>query len=57
MTEAALARSGEVLLLRDLPEQVGPPTVAPEFGPPASLAPAGNAAAAPNDPAAAAAWT
>ncbi|MBS0431322.1 MAG: rod shape-determining protein MreC [Proteobacteria bacterium] len=52
---AALARSGEVLLLRDLPEQVGPPTVAPEFGPPASLAPAGNAAAAPNDPAAAAA--
>jgi len=34
---AALARSGEVLLLRDLPEQIGPPPVAPEAGPPASL--------------------
>ncbi len=36
---AALARSDEVLLLRDLPEQVGPPAPAPEVGPPASLAP------------------
>src|SRR5581483_5516307 len=41
---AALARSGEVLLLRDLPEQVGPPPVAPPVGPPASLAPSANAA-------------
>ena len=40
---AALARSGEVLLLRDLPEQVGPPAPAPQVGPPASLAPS-NAA-------------
>jgi rod shape-determining protein MreC len=35
---AALARSGEVLLLRDQPERVGPPEVAPPAGPPASLA-------------------
>lgn len=35
---AALARSGEVLLLRDQPEQVGPPKAAPPVGPPASLA-------------------
>ena len=41
---AALARSGEVLLLRDLPEQVGPPPVAPPVGPPASLAPNANTA-------------
>jgi rod shape-determining protein MreC len=41
---AALARSGEVLLLRDLPEQVGPPPVAPPVGPPATLAPSANAA-------------
>ncbi|MGH8213133.1 MAG: rod shape-determining protein MreC [Rhodanobacteraceae bacterium] len=41
---AALARSGEVLLLRDLPEQFGPPPVAPPVGPPTSLAPGANAA-------------
>ncbi|SRR5579885_1212459 len=41
---AALARGGEVLLLRDLPEQVGPPPVAPPAGPPASLAPSASAA-------------
>lgn len=35
---ADLARSGEVLLLRDQPEPVGPPKVAPEVGPPATLA-------------------
>lgn len=35
---AALNRSGEVLLLRDLPSPVGPPAPAPAFGPPASLA-------------------
>ncbi|HJU27305.1 MAG TPA: rod shape-determining protein MreC, partial [Rhodanobacteraceae bacterium] len=40
---AALARSGEVLLLRDMPEQVGPPAQAPPAGPPDSLAPAANA--------------
>lgn len=39
---AALARSGEVLLLRDLPEQVGPPAPAPPVGPPATLAPGSN---------------
>lgn len=38
---AQLERSGEVLLLRDLPEPVGPPAPAPEVGPPASLAPGG----------------
>jgi rod shape-determining protein MreC len=45
---AALARSGEVLLLRDQPEQVGPPKPAPPMGPPASLAltPAKSAAVA-----------
>jgi rod shape-determining protein MreC len=37
---AALSRSGEVLLLRDQPEQVGPPAPAPPAGPPDSLAPA-----------------
>lgn len=36
---AQLERSGEVLLLRDLPEPVGPPAPAPAVGPPASLAP------------------
>lgn len=36
---AELQRSGEVLLLRDLPAPVGPPAPAPEVGPPASLAP------------------
>lgn len=35
---ADLARSGEVLLLRDQPEQVGPPKPAPQVGPPAVLA-------------------
>src|SRR5690242_9746039 len=35
---ADLARSGEVLLLRDQPELVGPPKQAPEAGPPATLA-------------------
>jgi rod shape-determining protein MreC len=51
---AELERSGEVLLLRDQPEPIGPPAVAPAVGPPASLAPAarlGNkrmASAAPN---------
>jgi len=35
---AALARSGEVLLLREQPEQVGPPPPAPPVGPPATLA-------------------
>lgn len=36
---ADLARSGEVLLLRDQPEPVGPPPPAPQVGPPAALAP------------------
>ncbi|MGH8214962.1 MAG: rod shape-determining protein MreC, partial [Rhodanobacteraceae bacterium] len=36
---AELERSGEVLLLRDQPEPVGPPAPAPLEGPPASLAP------------------
>lgn len=36
---AQLARSGEVLLLRDQPDPVGPPAPAPQVGPPASLAP------------------
>ncbi|HET6905682.1 MAG TPA: rod shape-determining protein MreC [Rhodanobacteraceae bacterium] len=40
---AALARSGEVLLLRDQPEQVGPPKEAPLVGPPATLAGSSNA--------------
>lgn len=35
---AALNRSGEVLLLHDMPEPYGPPELAPEVGPPASLA-------------------
>lgn len=37
---AELERSGEVLLLRDLPDPVGPPAPAPAVGPPASWAPA-----------------
>src|SRR6185437_7186581 len=37
---AELQRSGEVLLLRDQPDPVGPPAPAPEVGPPSSLAPA-----------------
>jgi len=36
---AELQRSGEVLLLRDQPDPVGPPAPAPEVGPPSSLAP------------------
>lgn len=36
---AQLERSGEVLLLRDQPDPVGPPAPAPEVGPPDSLAP------------------
>jgi rod shape-determining protein MreC len=40
---AELERSGEVLLLRDLPDPVGPPAPAPEVGPPASLAPPASA--------------
>lgn len=41
---AQLERSGEVLLLRDQPEPVGPPAPAPQVGPPDSLAPAAAAA-------------
>jgi rod shape-determining protein MreC len=37
---AELQRSGEVLLLRDQPDPVGPPAPAPQVGPPSSLAPA-----------------
>ena len=36
---AELERSGEVLLLRDQPDPVGPPAPAPAAGPPSSLAP------------------
>ncbi|TAN05036.1 MAG: rod shape-determining protein MreC [Rhodanobacteraceae bacterium] len=36
---AHLERSGEVLLLQDQPDPVGPPAPAPAVGPPASLAP------------------
>ncbi|MGH8147218.1 MAG: rod shape-determining protein MreC, partial [Rhodanobacteraceae bacterium] len=36
---AELERSGEVLLLRDQPDPVGPPAPAPPIGPPESLAP------------------
>jgi rod shape-determining protein MreC len=42
---AELERSGEVLLLRDQPEPVGPPAAAPPVGPPTSLAP-GNGSGA-----------
>jgi rod shape-determining protein MreC len=41
---AELERSGEVLLLRDQPDPVGPPAPAPDAGPPASLAPGNHAA-------------
>lgn len=41
---AQLQRSGDVLLLRDLAEPVGPPDTPPPVGPPADLAPqSGNA--------------
>ena len=40
---AELQRSGEVLLLRDQPDPVGPPAPAPEVGPPSSFAPAAAA--------------
>ena len=40
---AELDRSGEVLLLRDQPDPVGPPAPAPQVGPPDSLAPAAAA--------------
>lgn len=40
---AELQRSGEVLLLRDQPDPVGPPAPAPGIGPPASLAPGATA--------------
>lgn len=43
---AALNRSGEVLLLHDLPEPYGPPALAPEVGPPEELAGPGPEAAA-----------
>lgn len=46
---AQLERSGEVLLLRDQPDPVGPPAPAPEIGPPDSLAPTA-AAPRPNPP-------
>lgn len=46
---AALARSGEVLLLRDQPEMIGPPAPAPLVGPPASLAPATSSGPATNN--------
>ena len=42
---AALDRSGEVLLLHELPNPVGPPDLAPVAGPPAALA--GDAASPP----------
>ena len=42
---AELERGGEVLLLRDQPDPVGPPAPAPAVGPPASLAPLPGAAA------------
>jgi rod shape-determining protein MreC len=42
---AQLDHSGEVLLLHDLPEPVGPPAPAPQVGPPDALAPAATKAA------------
>lgn len=42
---AQLDRSGEVLLLHDLPEPVGPPAPVPQVGPPDTLAPAAAKAA------------
>ncbi|MCE5233673.1 MAG: rod shape-determining protein MreC [Mizugakiibacter sp.] len=47
---AALDRSGEVLLLHDLAEPVGPPAPVAPVGPPAQLAPAAAPAAAPGAP-------
>lgn len=44
---AALERSGDVLLLRDLAPPVGPPAPAPQVGPPSALAPAASAGPAP----------
>jgi rod shape-determining protein MreC len=41
---AALDRSGEVLILQPLPDQIGPPAPAPAEGPPANLAPSAQAA-------------
>lgn len=35
---AALDRSGEVLVLHEIADPIGPPDVAPQFGPPAELA-------------------
>jgi len=40
---AELERSGEVLLLREQPDPVGPPAPAPQAGPPDSLAPTASA--------------
>jgi rod shape-determining protein MreC len=49
---AHLERSGEVLLLEDQPDPVGPPPPAPADGPPASLAPSTTASRpAPGTPA------
>jgi rod shape-determining protein MreC len=42
---AALDRSGEVLLLHELPDPIGPPDIAPVSGPPATLA--GDSASSP----------
>jgi rod shape-determining protein MreC len=41
---AALDRSGEVLILQPLPDQIGPPAPAPPDGPPANLAPSAQPA-------------
>jgi len=43
---AALDRSGEVLVLHEMPDPIGPPDLAPLVGPPASLA--GEATPAPS---------
>jgi rod shape-determining protein MreC len=40
---AALDRSGDVLILQPLPDQIGPPALAPAEGPPTSLAPTAEA--------------
>jgi rod shape-determining protein MreC len=47
---ADLDRSEDVLLLHDLAEQDGPPSLAPNAGPPAGLAPNPNAPAVPVTP-------
>lgn len=50
--DALIDRSGEVLVLHELAEPLGPPSVAPTFGPPTALAdPAALAAAAAPAPA------